>query len=80
MAMTSTPATFASFNSLVWPGFSSVLTLMAKQLMTNLVARFFQTDGTDLYYLSHPASHHCLATESPSCDYATESRRPAPAP
>lgn len=39
--------------------------------LTNLVARFFQTDGTDLYYLSHPASHHCLAEETPSCDYET---------
>jgi hypothetical protein len=48
--------------------------------LTNLVARFFQTDGTDLYFLSHPASHHCLATQSPSCEYATESRRPAPEP
>jgi translation initiation factor IF-1 len=37
--------------------------------LTNLVARFFQSDGTDIYYLSHPSSHHCLATQSPSCDY-----------
>ncbi len=37
--------------------------------LTNLVARFFQTDGTDLYFLSHPASHHCLATQVASCDY-----------
>lgn len=44
--------------------------------LTNLVARFLQTDGTDLYYLSHPASHHCLATQSPSCDYAA----PPPGP
>jgi hypothetical protein len=37
--------------------------------LTNLTARFFQTDGTDLYYLSHPASHLCL-TEGPSiCGY-----------
>ncbi len=38
--------------------------------LTNLVARFFQSDGTDLYYLSHPTTHHCLAAETPSCDYA----------
>jgi hypothetical protein len=38
--------------------------------LTNLVARFFESDGTDLYYLSHPKTHHCLATETPSCDYA----------
>jgi hypothetical protein len=37
--------------------------------LTNLVARFFQSNGADIYYLSHPTSHHCLATESPSCDY-----------
>ncbi len=29
--------------------------------LTNLVARFFQTDGTDVYYLSHPKTHLCLA-------------------
>jgi hypothetical protein len=37
--------------------------------LTNLVARFFQSDGTDIYYLSHPASHQCLATRVQSCDY-----------
>lgn len=37
--------------------------------LTNLVARFFQSDGTDLYYLSHPTSHHCLETATPTCDY-----------
>jgi hypothetical protein len=37
--------------------------------LTNLVGRFFQSDGTDIYYLSHPASHHCLAAQTPSCDY-----------
>ncbi|HZO14767.1 MAG TPA: hypothetical protein VFB62_15945, partial [Polyangiaceae bacterium] len=36
--------------------------------LTNLVARFFQSDGTDIYYLSHPASHHCLETPVLSCD------------
>lgn len=39
--------------------------------LTNLVARFFQSDGTDLYYLSHPSTHHCLATETQSCAYLT---------
>ena len=37
--------------------------------LTNLVARFFQSDGTDLYYLSHPSSHHCLGSQIPTCDY-----------
>jgi len=37
--------------------------------LTNLVARFFQSDGTDLYYLSHPASHHCLEQAQNQCDY-----------
>ncbi|MFO0550314.1 MAG: hypothetical protein U0271_18110 [Polyangiaceae bacterium] len=32
--------------------------------LTNLVARFFASDGTDVYYLSHPATHHCLETSS----------------
>ncbi len=27
-----------------------------------LFARFFASDGKDVYYLSHPASHRCLAT------------------
>lgn len=36
--------------------------------LTNLTARFFMTDGADLYYLSHPASHHCLQQVA-SCDY-----------
>ncbi|MBX3127209.1 MAG: hypothetical protein KF718_10870 [Polyangiaceae bacterium] len=31
------------------------------QYMTNLIGRFFASSGTDLYYLSHPTSHHCLA-------------------
>jgi hypothetical protein len=38
--------------------------------LTNLVARFFESDGTDIYYLSHPESHHCLETAALSCDYA----------
>ena len=37
--------------------------------LTNLVARFFQSDGTDLYYLSHPSSHHCLGSQTTTCDY-----------
>ncbi len=35
--------------------------------LTNLVARFFQTDGTDVHYLSHPQTHLCLAKSN--CDY-----------
>ena len=28
------------------------------------------SDGTDLYYLSHPKTHHCLATNDVgNCDY-----------
>ncbi len=34
---------------------------------TNLVARFFASDGTDVYYLSHPATHRCLANEFTPC-------------
>ncbi|MCC6214353.1 MAG: hypothetical protein IT376_05760 [Polyangiaceae bacterium] len=30
---------------------------------TNLIGRFFATSGADLYYLSHPTTHHCLARE-----------------
>jgi hypothetical protein len=37
--------------------------------LTNLVGRFFQTDGTDVYYLSHPATHHCLETGGEACGY-----------
>jgi hypothetical protein len=40
--------------------------------LTNLVARFFQTDGTDVYYLSHPESHHCLGRGADTCDYLAE--------
>lgn len=41
----------------------------AGNYLTNLTARFFQSGGTDLYYLSHPASHLCL-TEGPEvCGY-----------
>jgi hypothetical protein len=36
--------------------------------LTNLTAQFFMSDGTDLYYLSHPASHHCLENVA-SCGY-----------
>jgi hypothetical protein len=36
--------------------------------LTNLTARFFQTNGTDLFYLSHPLSHHCLQDVT-TCDY-----------
>lgn len=37
--------------------------------LTNLTARFFMTKGTDIYYLSHPASHHCLARDVYACGY-----------
>jgi hypothetical protein len=36
--------------------------------LTNLTARFFMSNGTDLYYLSHPASHQCLQ-DAATCDY-----------
>jgi hypothetical protein len=36
--------------------------------LTNLTARFFMTDGKDLYYLSHPKSHRCLQ-QPKTCDY-----------
>lgn len=32
--------------------------------MDSLLVRFFATGGKDLYYLSHPASHECLATQT----------------
>lgn len=37
--------------------------------LTNLVARFFQSNGTDIYYLSHPETHRCLQESEPACDY-----------
>jgi hypothetical protein len=37
--------------------------------LTNLTARFFMTNGTDLYYLSHPSSHHCLGDNAAECGY-----------
>jgi hypothetical protein len=33
------------------------------QYMTNLIGRFFASSGTDIYYLSHPASHQCLGKQ-----------------
>ena len=32
--------------------------------MDNLLSHFFESGGRDLYYLSHPRSHACLATTS----------------
>ena len=32
-----------------------------------LTAKFFASDGKDLYYLSHPKSHGCLVDGS--CDF-----------
>jgi hypothetical protein len=34
------------------------------QYLVNLTTRFFATEGRDLYYLSNPASHHCLTRSS----------------
>ena len=36
--------------------------------LTSLTARFFMTNGADLYYLSHPTSHQCLQDVA-TCDY-----------
>lgn len=41
----------------------------AGNYLTNLTARFFQTNGTDLYYLSHPATHLCLTQGPAACGY-----------
>lgn len=40
--------------------------------LTNLTARFFMTDGKDIYYLSHPTSHQCLE-DATTCDYLSSS-------
>jgi hypothetical protein len=32
--------------------------------MDNLLAHYFATGGQDLYYLSHPTTHACLATQT----------------
>jgi hypothetical protein len=37
--------------------------------MDNLLGHFFATSGEDLYYLSHPQSHTCLADTS--CPFFT---------
>ena len=37
--------------------------------LTNLTARFFMTNGADVYYLSHPTSHLCLGTDVSQCGY-----------
>ncbi|MCA9626569.1 MAG: hypothetical protein KC766_02830 [Myxococcales bacterium] len=34
---------------------------VAGRYFINLVGRFFATEGADLYYLSHPTTHDCLA-------------------
>jgi hypothetical protein len=36
--------------------------------LTNLTARFFMTNGADLYYLSHPSTHLCLQNVT-TCGY-----------
>jgi hypothetical protein len=35
--------------------------------MDNLVAHWFQSNGQDLYYLTHPTTHHCLSDSS--CEF-----------
>jgi len=37
--------------------------------LTNLVSRFFMSDGTDVYYLSHPKTHLCLEKDATTCGY-----------
>jgi hypothetical protein len=38
--------------------------------LSNLTARFFMTDGADVYYLSHPTTHRCLGSpEVTTCGY-----------
>jgi hypothetical protein len=32
--------------------------------MDNVLGHFFESGGRDLYYLSHPRTHACLATTS----------------
>lgn len=41
------------------------------QYMINLIGRFFASSGSDVYYLSHPSSHQCLAkpTGKGSCSF-----------
>jgi hypothetical protein len=41
----------------------------AGSYLTNLTARFFMSNGTDLYYLSHPKSHLCLGRDVTDCAY-----------
>ncbi len=43
----------------------------AGNYLTNLTARFFQSNGTDLYYLSHPATHRCLTQGPSACGYTS---------
>ncbi len=42
--------------------------------LINLIGRFFATSGSDLYYLSHPTSHHCLARagDQGGCNFVNE--------
>ncbi|MFO0569951.1 MAG: hypothetical protein U0263_30170 [Polyangiaceae bacterium] len=41
------------------------------QYLVNLIGRFFTSSGSDVYYLSHPSSHQCLAkaTGQGSCSF-----------
>lgn len=37
--------------------------------LINLLGRYFNTQSRDLYYLSHPSTHHCLANDT--CPFMT---------
>lgn len=43
---------------------------------TNLVGRFFATNGADLYYITHPSTHSCLglAPGAGGCDFVMDNR------
>jgi len=47
-----------------------------ERYLINLIARFFATGGTDLYYLSHPATHRCLAQgfDGAPCEFIEDVR------
>ncbi len=46
--------------------------------LIHLIARFFATSGSDLFYLSHPATHQCLARPrgNAACSFVTFSELP----
>ena len=47
--------------------------------LINTVGRFFSSSGSDLFYLSHPATHHCMAAPQPGDDCSFIQRVPPPA-